>query len=136
MDDDLLTALYHAASSEEPDTMDGPSLSDYYQRREETEQTRRALVDAVGDEVDVDSYGVAMECQGFVNGFRLALGLCMGANRRPPPRCSPSWGITRSWRSWSTPTPTRRNRRGSSTAGPGHRLQRGSAWPFGNCLCW
>lgn len=24
MDDDLLTALYHAASSEEPDTMDGP----------------------------------------------------------------------------------------------------------------
>ena len=75
MDDDLLTALYHAASSEEPDTMDGPSLCDYYQRREETEQTRRALVDAVGDEVDVDSYGVAMECQGFVNGFRLALGI-------------------------------------------------------------
>ena len=73
MDDDLLTALYHAASSEEPDTMDGPSLCDYYQRREETEQTRRALVDAVGDEVDVDSYGVAMECQGFVNGFKLAL---------------------------------------------------------------
>ena len=33
MDDDLLTALYHAASSEEPDTMDGPSLCDYYQRR-------------------------------------------------------------------------------------------------------
>ena len=28
------------------------------------------------------------------------------------------------------------NRRGSSTAGPGRRLQRGSAWPFGNCLCW
>ena len=158
---DIITALYHAASSEEPDTMDGPSLCDYYQRREETEQTRRALVDAVGDEVDVDSYGVAMECQGFVNGFKLALGLCMGgvllwiacwsclrlaptatlicawtANRRPPPRCSPSWGITRSWRSWSTPTPTRRNRRGSSTAGLGHRLQRGSAWPFGNCLCW
>lgn len=78
MDDDLLTALYHAASSEEPDTMDGPSLCDYYQRREETEQTWRALVDAVGDEVDVDSYGVAMECQGFVNGFKLALGLCMG----------------------------------------------------------
>lgn len=78
MDDDLLTALYHAASSEEPDTMDGHSLCDYYQRREETEQTRRALVDAVGDEVDVDSYGVAMECQGFVNGFKLALGLCMG----------------------------------------------------------
>ena len=75
---DIITALYHAASSEEPDTMDGPSLCDYYQRREETEQTRRALVDAVGDEVDVDSYGVAMECQGFVNGFRLALGLCMG----------------------------------------------------------
>ena len=55
MDDDLLTALYHAASSEEPDTMDGPSLCDYYQRREETEQTRRALVDAVGDEVDVEA---------------------------------------------------------------------------------
>ena len=85
---DIITALYHAASSEEPDTMDGPSLCDYYQRREETEQTRRALVDAVGDEVDVDSYGVAMECQGFVNGFRLALGLCMarvhcGAERHP-----------------------------------------------------
>lgn len=69
MDDDLLTALYHAASSEEPD---GPSLCDYYQRRNETEHTRRALVDAV----DVDSYGVAMECQGFINGFRLALELC------------------------------------------------------------
>ena len=41
---DIITALYHAASSEEPDTMDGPSLCDYYQRREETEQTRRALV--------------------------------------------------------------------------------------------
>ena len=51
---------------------DGPSLCDYYQRRNETEHTRRALVDAV----DVDSYGVAMECQGFINGFRLALGLC------------------------------------------------------------
>ena len=47
MDDNLLTALYHAASSEEPDTMDGPSLCDYYQRRAETEHTRRALVDAV-----------------------------------------------------------------------------------------
>ena len=34
---------------------------------------RRALVDAVGDEVDVDSYGVAMECQGFINGFSIAL---------------------------------------------------------------
>ena len=77
MDDDLLTALYHAASSEEPDTMDGPSLCDYYRRRDETEHTRRALVDAVGDEVDVDSYGVAMECQGFANGFNLALGLCV-----------------------------------------------------------
>lgn len=33
---DIITALYHAASSEEPDTMDGPSLCDYYQRREET----------------------------------------------------------------------------------------------------
>ena len=75
---DIITALYHAASSEEPDTMDGPSLCDYYRRRDETEHTRRALVDAVGDEVDVDSYGVAMECQGFVNGFKLALGLCMG----------------------------------------------------------
>ena len=48
MDDDLLTALYHAASSEEPDTMDGPSLCDYYRRRNETEHTRRALVDTVG----------------------------------------------------------------------------------------
>lgn len=66
MDDDLLTALYHAASSEEPDTMDGPSLCDYYQRREETEQTRRALVDAVGDEVDVDSYGVATGTKSIV----------------------------------------------------------------------
>ena len=70
---EIITALYHAASSEELDTMDGPSLCDYYQRREETEQTRRALVDAVGDEVDVDSYGVAMECQGFINGFSIAL---------------------------------------------------------------
>ena len=77
MDDDLLTALYHAASSEEPDTMDGPSLCDYYQRTEEARQARRALVDTVGDEVDVDSYGAAMECQGFVNGFKLALGLCV-----------------------------------------------------------
>ena len=73
MDDDLLTALYHAASSEESDTMDGPSLCDYYQRMDETEHTRRVLVDTVGDAVDVDSYGVAMECQGFINGFRLAL---------------------------------------------------------------
>lgn len=74
---EIITALYHAASSEEPDTMDGPSLCDYYQRREEANQARRALVDTVGDEVDVDSYGVAMECQGFVNGFKLALGLCV-----------------------------------------------------------
>lgn len=56
MDDDLLTALYHAASSEESDTMDGPSLCDYYQRMDETEHTRRVLVDTVGDAVDVDSY--------------------------------------------------------------------------------
>ena len=34
---DIITALYHAASSEE------------------------------------DSYGVAMECQGFINGFSIAL---------------------------------------------------------------
>lgn len=68
--DDIITALYHAASSEEPD---GPSLCDYYQRTEEANQARRALVDAVGDEVDVDSYGVAMECQGFINGFSIAL---------------------------------------------------------------
>lgn len=27
---EIITALYHAASSEEPDTMDGPSLCDYY----------------------------------------------------------------------------------------------------------
>ena len=72
---DIITALYHAASSEEPD---GPSLCDYYQRTEEANQARRALVDEVGDEVDVDSYGGAMGCQGFVNGFKLALGLCMG----------------------------------------------------------
>jgi len=71
---DIITALYHAASSEEPD---GPSLCDYYQRTEEARQARRALVDTVGDEVDVDSYGVAMECQGFANGFNLALGLCV-----------------------------------------------------------
>ena len=76
MDDDLLTALYHAASSEEPDTMDGPSLCDYYQRTSAAQEARRALVAAVGDAVDVDSYGAAMECQGFVNGFRLARGLC------------------------------------------------------------
>ena len=70
---EIITALYHAASSEELDTMDGPSLCDYYQRREEANQARRALVDTVGDEVDVDSYGVAMECQGFINGFSIAL---------------------------------------------------------------
>ena len=52
MDDNLLTALYHAASSEEPDRLDGPSLCDYYRRREETEHARRALVDAVGDAVE------------------------------------------------------------------------------------
>lgn len=74
---DMITALYHAASSEEPDTMDGPSLCDYYRRTEETAAARSALVEAVGEDIDVDSYGVAMECQGFVNGFRLALGLCM-----------------------------------------------------------
>ena len=67
---EIITALYHAASSEEPDTIDGPSLCDYYQRTEEARQARRALVDAVGDEVDVDSYGVAMECQGFITGIR------------------------------------------------------------------
>lgn len=71
--DDIITALYHAASSEGPDTMDGPSLCDYYRRTEEARQARRALVDTVGDEVDVDSYGVAMECQGFINGFSIAL---------------------------------------------------------------
>lgn len=81
---DIITALYHAASSEEPDTMDGPSLCDYYQRREETEQTRRALVDAVGDEVDVDSYGVAMECQGYK---RLLLQVVH--RDTPPERCPP-----------------------------------------------
>ena len=70
---EIITALYHAASSEEPDTIDGPSLCDYYQRTEEARQARRALVDAVGDEVDVDSYGVAMQCQGFINGFSIAL---------------------------------------------------------------
>ena len=70
---EIITALYHAASSEEPDTMDGTSLCDYYRRREEANQARRALVDTVGDEVDVDSYGVAMECQGFINGFSIAL---------------------------------------------------------------
>ena len=74
---DMIIALYHAASNEEPGTMDGPSLCDYYQRTEEANQARRALVDAVGDEVDVDSYGIAMECQGFINGFKLALGLCI-----------------------------------------------------------
>ena len=70
-----LTALYHAAASGEPDTVDGPNLCDHYQRMEETETARRALVEAVGDEVDVDSYGAAMECQGFVNGFCLASAL-------------------------------------------------------------
>lgn len=157
---DIITALYHAASSEEPDTMDGPSL--------------RLLPAQGGDRANPPrpcercgrrggrgqlrgSYGVPglrkrlPAGPGAVYGGVLLWIACWSclrlaptaplicawtANRRPPPRCSPSWGITRSWRSWSTPTPTRRNRRGSSTAGPGHRLQRGSAWPFGNCLCW
>lgn len=78
MDNDLLTALYHAASSEEAD---GLSLCGFYKRTNAPREARRALVDAVGDEVDVDSYGVAMECQGFVNGFRLALNLCREASR-------------------------------------------------------
>ena len=72
MDNDILIALYYAAASEEPDTMDGPSLCDYYQRTIAAQEARKALVGAVGDTVDVDSYGVAMECQGFVNGFRYA----------------------------------------------------------------
>lgn len=76
-----LTALYHAVTSGEPDTVDGPNLCDHYQRMEETETARCALVEAVGDEVDVDSYGAAMEYQGFVNGFCLALNLCREASR-------------------------------------------------------
>lgn len=72
MDNDLLTALYYAAASEEPDTMDGPSLCDYYQRTSAAQEARRALVCAVGDAVDIDTYAVEMECQGFVNGFRYA----------------------------------------------------------------
>ena len=75
---DIVTALYHAASSEEAD---GLSLCSFYKRTSAPREARRALVDAVGDEVDVDSYGVAMECQGFVNGFRLALNLCREASR-------------------------------------------------------
>ena len=67
--DDSITALYHAASSEEPDTMGGPSLCDYYQRTEEARQARRALVDTVGDEVDVDSYGAAMDCGALFSSF-------------------------------------------------------------------
>ena len=76
MNHDLLTALYHAASSEEPDTLEGPSLCDYYNRAAETEHARKAIVDAIGANADVDSYGMAMECQGFINGFKSALELC------------------------------------------------------------
>lgn len=76
MDNDLLTALYYAAASEEPDTMDGPSLCDYYQRTITAQEASKALVGAVGDEIDVDTCGVAMERQGFVNGFKLAMGVC------------------------------------------------------------
>ena len=72
---DIITALYHAASSEEAA---GLSLCGFYKRTNAPREARRALVDAVGDEVDVDSYG---ECQGFVNGFRLALNLCREASR-------------------------------------------------------
>lgn len=72
---DIITALYHAASSEE---VDGLSLCSFYKRTSAPREARRALVDAVGDAVDVDSYG---ECQGFVNGFRLALNLCREASR-------------------------------------------------------
>ncbi len=75
---EIITALYHAASSEELDTMDGaPACATTTSAQRRARQARRALVDTVGDEVDVDSYGVAMECQGFVNGFKLALGLCV-----------------------------------------------------------
>ena len=66
---EVISALYYACSSEEADTMDGPSLSDYYQRTETALQARRALVEAVGDSLDIDSYGEAMEHQGFCNGF-------------------------------------------------------------------
>mgnify|MGYP000134503923 CR=1 FL=1 len=58
MDDDLLTALYHAASSEEPEHDGRPQPV-----RTTTNAGRRQskpgapFVDAVGDEVDVDSYG-------------------------------------------------------------------------------
>ena len=47
-------------------------------RKQEPIIVKAYVKTADGDEVDVDSYGVAMECQGFVNGFKLALGLCMG----------------------------------------------------------
>ena len=61
MDNDLLTALYYAASSEEPDRLEGPSLCDYYQRTIAVQKARKALVGAVGDEMDV---GIATKGKG------------------------------------------------------------------------
>ena len=72
--DDIITALYHAASSEEPDTMDGPSLCDYYRRRNETEHTRRALVGAVGDDVDVEEYVARVAEAQRADAYEAALG--------------------------------------------------------------
>ena len=38
-------------------------------------------MEAVGDAVDVDGYGEAMECQGFLNGFLFAVSLCQEVGR-------------------------------------------------------
>lgn len=77
---DILTALYNACTGEGEAT-EGPNLSDCYQRTQEAGQARKALVEAVGDAVDVDGYGEAMECQGFLNGFLFAVSLCREVGR-------------------------------------------------------
>ncbi len=69
---DIISALYYACCSEEPDTVKGPSLCDYYRRTVRVQSARRALP----EESDAaEEYGAAMEEQGFINGFRYCLAL-------------------------------------------------------------
>lgn len=77
---DILTALYNACTGEGEAT-EGPNLSDYYRRTQQAGRARKALVEAVGDAVDVDDYGESMELQGFLNGFLFAVSLCQEVGR-------------------------------------------------------
>ena len=77
---DILTALYNACAGEGAAAV-GPNLSDCYRRTQQARQASKALVEAVGDAVDVDDYGESMELQGFLNGFLLAVSLCQEVGR-------------------------------------------------------